>query len=144
MAYNAETAAANRAAAAEKAAGAPITVESLSQALLEALRNASQPEPPPAVDIVTIGQTSDPNMDRLVFCPDCLGRDGPSWGSHEVFWLANDPERPGRIKRVSYKVAHPQVPKTISYDANTVRKGLDAGTHGKQCLQCGAVLHRAA
>lgn len=138
MPYNAPTAAAN------KAAAAPTGVEALTQAILDALRGAAQPEAPPAPDLVTIGETSDPKLDRLIFCPDCLGKDGPAWGDHEMYWLAADPERPGRIKRMSYKVAHPQVPKTISYDARSVKEGLDAGTHGKQCLQCGAKLHSAA
>lgn len=139
MAYNAATAEANKAAKAAEVN----SIEALTAALLAALRGAAQPDVPPTLEIVTVGETSDPKLDRLIFCPDCLGRDGPSWGDHEMYWLAADPERPGRIKRMSYKVAHPQVPKTISYDQRTVKDGLDAGTHGAQCLQCGAKLHKA-
>lgn len=137
MAYNAATAAAN------KAATAVATVQDLTEALLGALRLANQADPPPTLDIVTIGQTSDRKLDRLVFCPDCLGRDGPAWGSHEVYFMAADEARPGQVKRVAILHPHPQVRKTISYDQSVVKAGLDDGTYGKQCLQCGHALQVA-
>lgn len=124
-------------AAAAATADRPMFGPELIQALAEALRLATQPALPQKLEVVTVGETSDPALDRLVYCPDCLGREGPAWGSHKNFWLTADPTRPGQVMRVETLHAHPRVRKTLSYDAISVREGLDKGTHGKQCIQCG-------
>lgn len=136
MSYTAE----QRAAKVEVAKTNGNGIQELTQALLDALRGAMQPPIAEKVEVVTVGQTSEAKLDRLIFCPDCLGRDGPAWGTHMIYWLAADPTRPGQVKRVEVPHAHPQVKKTLSYDAISVREGLKEGTHGKQCIQCGAKL----
>src|SRR5258708_1220533 len=97
--------------------GASLTLEHL----VNALPRATEPDPQPIPEVVTVGETSDIKVDRKIYCPDCLGKDGPTWGTHEVYWITGDPERPGRLKRQSVKVAHPPVLKTLSYDARAVR-----------------------
>jgi hypothetical protein len=96
-----------------------------------------EPSAAPRPELVTVGETSDPKLDAKVFCAQCLGERGSGWNPHSVYWWGFDPERPDRPKRNTVRVQHPDVTKTMSYDAQGVRVGLSAGTHGKQCMQCG-------
>lgn len=111
------------------------------QTLAEALaaREVAVAEPT-GIELVTVGETSDPKLDRRVFCRDCLDvrypaekteppTGGSAWGSHYT--------STGGARQ---KVEHPRKPKILTYDKRIVVAGLAAGTHGKQCLQCGSVL----
>lgn len=120
-----------------------LTPEQFSQfakVLVSAFREVMEPAAMPRPELVTVGETSDPKFDKLLFCPACLGERGPRWNSHSVYYWGANPERPEMPKRHSMRVVHPDVVKTMSYDAQSARAGLKAGTHGKQCLQCGAKL----
>ena len=135
MAYNAATAAANR----EAREGNVNWI----QELVLALRQAIEPEPSPPAEIVTVGETSDSKLDQLIYCHDCLppelggSKDGSPWMGWMAYWWAADETRPGQLKRVENPFNHPNKRKKLSYDARAVREGLEKGTHGKQCLQCG-------
>lgn len=103
-----------------------------------AFREVMEPAPLPRPELVTVGETSDPKLDGLVLCPACLGDRGSRWNAHSIYFWGHDPEHPDRLKRHSVRVHHPEVRKTISYDAQAVRAGLENGLHGKQCIACGA------
>src|SRR5215472_12901516 len=138
MPYNAAAAASNRET---KEAS---QVESFIQQIAQALRLASEPATPPPSEIVTVGESSDPKLDRLVYCSDCLdSKDGSPWPPHKLYFWVNDEARPGRLKRIENLHAHPAVRKTLSYDARAAREGIEKGTHGKQCIQCGHPLRVA-
>lgn len=111
-----------------------------SKVLVTAFREVMEPAALPRPELVTVGETSDEKLDIRVFCPNCLRERGSQWNSHSNYFWGFDPEKPDRPKRHTAKVFHPEVPKTMSYDAQAARAGLEAGTHGKQCLQCGAKL----
>lgn len=96
----------------------------------------------PTPQLVTVGSTSDPELDRRVLCRDCLDiryaadpesqeppTGGSRWGKHDTF--------NGR-KRIT--IEHPHKPKTITYDKTAVLAGLEKGTHGTHCIQCGQKL----
>jgi hypothetical protein len=108
---------------------------------VKAFREVMEPTAMPRPELVTIGETSDVKLDRRLFCGYCLGDRGPRWNPHAIYYWGYDPEKADVPKRNTVRVLHPEVPKTISYDANMAKAGLEAGTHGKQCLQCGAKLN---
>lgn len=108
-----------------------------SKVLVTAFREVMEPASMPRPELVTVGETSDPKLDQRLYCHNCLGERGPRWNSHGVFYWGFDPDRPDVPKRHVAKVSHPEVLKTMSYDATVAKAGLEAGTHGKQCLQCG-------
>lgn len=112
--------------------------------LITAFREVMEPAAIPRPDLVTVGETSDPKLDTVVYCPQCLGDRGGRWNPHSIFWWGYDPEKPDRPKRHSVRILHPDVRKTLTYDAHAVKVGLEKGTHGKQCLQCGAKLSALA
>lgn len=120
----------------------PVTSESSVSVreLVTAFREVMEPSSVPRPELVTVGETSDPKLDSKVYCPQCLGDRGSRWNSHGLYWWGYDPEKPDRPKRHSVRVIHPDVRKTMTYDAQAVRAGLETGTHGKQCLQCGTKL----
>lgn len=120
------------------------TAHDLAQALVKSFREVMEPAVGPRPELVTVGETSDPQLDVVAFCADCLGERGPRWNSHSVYWWGYDPERPDRPKRHSIKITHPDVRKALSYDQAAIKAGLDNGTHGKQCIQCGAKMRIAA
>lgn len=105
--------------------------------LVKAFREVMEPASPPRPELVTVGETSDPKLDVKVFCGQCLGERGSGWPSHSQYWWSFDPERPSLPKRNTLRIIHPDTPKLMSYDAAAVKHGLETGTHGKQCLQCG-------
>ena len=134
-------------AAKKAASGAGPDVQAFMQAfavtLVQAIRDAVQPEPPPKIEVVTVGTpTGDPKLERLMFCPDCLDRrTGPAWGTHNNVRVIEDPERPGQPKLIPMPHPHPHVPKTISYDVAAVRERMEKRPESfKQCMQCGARL----
>ena len=111
--------------------------------LVQAIRDAVQPEPPPKIEVVTVGTpSSDKKLERLIFCPDCLDtRTGPKWGTHNNVRVIEDPERPGAPKLIPNPHVNPHVPKAISYDIAAVTRRLEEEPGSiKQCLQCGAKL----
>jgi hypothetical protein len=112
--------------------------------LVGALREAIDPAQPDRIEVATVDYDNLTALDRAVFCVNCLSKDGSSWMGWKKFWHAADQERPGRIKRIEEAHNHPEVRKTLSYDAKGVREGLDKGTYGKQCIQCGIALGGAA
>jgi hypothetical protein len=116
------------------------TLDAFSRAMVAAFREAMEPAPLPKPELVTVGETSDPKLDQLVFCPNCLGERGSRWQDHTIYFWAYDPAHPDKPKRMSVTHEHPEAKKTISYDARAVREGLDKGTHGKQCIACGSRL----
>lgn len=111
-----------------------------SKVLVSAFREVMEPAAMPRPELVTVGETSDVKLDAKLYCAACLGERGPRWNSHGVYFWGFDPDRPEVPKRNVMKVMHPDVRKTISYDAQVARAGLASGTHGKQCLQCGTKL----
>lgn len=111
-----------------------------AQDLITAFREVMEPASVPRPELVTVGETSDPKLDVKVYCPQCLGDRGGRWNSHGLYWWGYDPEKPERPKRHSMRVIHPDVRKTMTYDAQAVKTGLEKGTHGKQCIQCGTKL----
>lgn len=111
--------------------------------LVQAIRDAVQPEPPPKIEVVTVGTpNSDRKVERLIFCVDCLDRrTGPKWGTHNNVRIIDDPEHPGSPKAIPMPHVNPHVPKAISYDLQAVIKRLETEPESiKQCLQCGAKL----
>lgn len=127
--------------ASARGAATTFTLEDLARVLMGAIN----PEPPPPAEVVTVGETSDIKLDRLLYCPDCLDpRMGPSWGTHYTHRIIEDPEKPGQPKRIATPWAHPRSTKILSYDQRAARDGLESGKLGKQCLQCGAKLHGVA
>jgi hypothetical protein len=118
--------------------GPPFTLQELADTLVTSFREVMEPAALPRPELVTVGETADPKLDILIFCPDCRNERGLRWNSHGVYFWGYDPENPDRPKRNSIRINHPEVRKTISYDAQAVREGLKKGTHGKQCLHCGA------
>jgi hypothetical protein len=111
-----------------------------SRVLVHSFRQVMEPAAAPSPELVTVGETSEHKLDVQVLCSDCLRERGSSWMAHSVYHWGFDPEKPDRPKRHTVRVFHPEAPKIISYDAQAVKAGLEAGTHGKQCLQCGKKL----
>jgi hypothetical protein len=118
----------------------PAQFDSFARVLIAAFREVMEPAAAPRPDLVTVGETSDHKLDVRVFCPTCLGERGSRWPSHGIYWWGYDAEKPDRPKRHTVRVQHPDALKTISYDAQAVREGLESGTHGKQCIHCGVKL----
>ena len=113
---------------------------------LSTVMAAREIQPPEfsGTELVTVGATSEADLDRKIYCRDCLDvrysagpteppQGGSAWGSHTT-----------SVSGHKVKVEHPRKPKLLSYDRKAVLEGLKKGTHGKQCIQCGSSMHPLA
>src|SRR6202011_4005769 len=75
-------------------------------------------------ELVTVGATSESDLDRKVYCRDCLDvrysngpyeppQGGSSWGPHT-----------SSQSGVKVRIEHPRKPKLLSYDRKAVIEGL--------------------